>query len=224
MGWRALYFQYLSNVLVLHSVFNLTLCPVVKTNTEASRRAGDLSRTWAFFSFPGKMSKSRGVLEIQTIKHFLGPHYGYVVSEWLATEEGCHFLLSRSLQDESVPGTMAIQTFLFKLSAFSECLESEQVDSLVQPCADMMHIGKRLPMDAPSYTWELLLDHSKQSERTHSNGADDQIKTLVVHRDGREQVSTGSRKGGDHTHYTSTHFHGITHEQLGFAVHWQDVD
>lgn len=102
MGWRALYFQYLSNVFVLHSVFNLTLCPVVKTNTEASRRAGDLSRTWAFFSFPGKMSKSRGVLEIQTRKHFLGPHYGYGVSEWLATEDGCHFLLSRSLQDESV--------------------------------------------------------------------------------------------------------------------------
>lgn len=108
MGWRALYFQYLSNVLVLHSVFNLTFFPVVKTNTEASRRAGDLSRTWAFFSFPGKMSKSRGVLEIQTRKHFLGPHYGYGVSEWLATEEGCHFLLSRSLQDESVPGTTAI--------------------------------------------------------------------------------------------------------------------
>lgn len=84
-----------------------------------------------------------------------------------------------------------------------------------------MHINKRLPMDAPSYTWELLLDHSKQSQRTHSNGADDQIKTLVTHRDGREQVSTGSKKG---LFMSNSWLVMITYEQLGFAVHWQDVD
>lgn len=105
MGWRALYFQYLFCILFSISSYVLWWKLILK---QAEGLAGDLSRTWAFFSFPGKMSKSRGVLEIQTRKHFLGPHYGYVVSEWLATQEGCHFLLSRSLQDESVPGTTAI--------------------------------------------------------------------------------------------------------------------
>lgn len=47
---------------------------------------------------------------------------------------------------------------------------------------------------------------------------------LATHHDGREQVSTGSKMGGDHTNYASTHFHGITHEQLVSAIHWQHVD
>jgi len=57
----------------------------MKTNTEASTRDGHLSRTWAFFSFSGKMAKSRGVLETQMRERFLGPHCCCAISQWPAT-------------------------------------------------------------------------------------------------------------------------------------------